>query len=537
MRARSEINLKLEPRYFVSLLDFSQAGGATEEQEQRRSQQDSWKIVCHTLTSLESHPDTPYGKWQAGQVYIVNPAERLAYLVLAKTGIVALDNTRPGRRHVSFFLGNLVFDLLQAKKELTHSGVVVLDLSNILSPDWVAHLDEFACALIVRSARGSLARAKSKGENENLHVKLCSSGESKTLDPVLLGAAARLADAMLWTRSLINAPPNMLRPDSYERIVLDLCKTLRETEHGRPHSIGVEVYKGASLAELNCRLIEAVGQGSSVEPRLIQITYRPKSSSADQAKNSVDAPRKKVALIGKGITFDSGGYDIKASTFMRNMKKDMGGSAAVIGAFHAVVQMGLDLDLDIYLCLAENMVSGNAFRPGDVICARDGSLVEIDNTDAEGRLVLADALHLAAESNPDWIIDLATLTGAARIALGPDVDSMFSNEAEKALLVASCGVETGDWVWQLPRVGSYQKMLESSIADIANSSSSGHGGAITAALFLEKFVGRAAWTHIDTYMWTDKPGSLTTAEAGATAKCVRLIVQALIRFSESPTQS
>jgi leucyl aminopeptidase len=526
MRARSEIDLKLEPRFVVSLL------------ESGTPQPEPWKLVCHTLSSIEKQSDAPYGKWQAGQIYIVNPAERLAYIVLAKTGVMALDNTRPGRRHVSFFLGNLVYDLLQAKKELLQAAAVTLDLSQILEPDWLAHLDEFACALLVRSARGSLARPKNKTENESVQIKLTSSDETKTLDGSLLSVASKLADAMLWTRSLIHAPPNLLRPDAYERIVLEMCKGLREPQVGMPHSIDVEVFKGASLAELNCRLIEAVGQGSSIEPRLIKVTYRPRAAAAadSAALTARESTRKKIALIGKGITFDSGGYDIKGSAFMRNMKKDMGGSAAVLGVLHAVVQLGLDIELDCYLCLAENMVSGNAFRPGDVISARDGSLVEIDNTDAEGRLVLADALHLAAESNPDWIIDLATLTGAARVALGPDVDSMFSNEADKALLMASCGVETGDWVWQLPRVASYQKMLESGIADMANSSSSGHGGAITAALFLEKFVGRTAWTHIDTYMWTDKPGSMTTAEVGATAKCVRLVVQALKRFSETQEQ-
>jgi leucyl aminopeptidase len=536
MRARSEIDLKLEPRFVVSLLEpgplANVAATAPGVADSAGEKQRPWKLVCHTLSSLENHADGPYGKWQAGQVYVVNPAERLAYIVLAKTGVMALDNTRPGRRHVSFFLGNLVYDLLQAKKELLQAAAVTIDLSHILEPDWLAHLDEFACALLVRSARGSFARPKNKTDNEIVQVKLTSSDETKTLDDSLLSAAAKLADAMLWTRSLIHAPPNLLRPDAYERIVLEMCKALREPQVGMPHSIDVEVFKGASLAELNCRLIEAVGQGSSVEPRLIKVTYRPRAASA-----ATQATRKKVALIGKGITFDSGGYDIKGSAFMRNMKKDMGGSAAVLGILHAVVQLGLDIELDCYLCLAENMVSGNAFRPGDVISARDGSLVEIDNTDAEGRLVLADALHLAAESNPDWIIDLATLTGAARVALGPDVDSMFSNEADKALLMASCGVETGDWVWQLPRVASYQKMLESGIADMANSSSSGHGGAITAALFLEKFVGRTAWTHIDTYMWTDKPGSMTTAEVGATAKCVRLVVQVLKRFCETQEQA
>jgi leucyl aminopeptidase len=332
--------------------------------------------------------------------------------------------------------------------------------------------------------------------------------------------ALQMHESMNITRSFVNMPANVLNPETYETFVRELVR--RECEKaGMPNLIGLEVTSGDKLLLERCGLLHAVGKGSDTPPRLLKLTYQPSHSGQGLAH---------VSLVGKGITFDSGGLDIKPSSGMRNMKKDMGGSAAALGSFFACVKRGLPLRLTCYLALAENMVSGRSFRPGDVIAARNGLTVEIDNTDAEGRLVLADALCMAAEENPDWILNLATLTGAARVSLGGAIDSLFSNQKNLEDLLFSQGLELGDLVWPMPLFDDYEASLDSSVADMVNSASGGHGGSVTAALFLRKFVAGKPWAHIDTYMWTDKPTEVC-AEAGATAKCVRLVESSLRKFA------
>ena len=321
--------------------------------------------------------------------------------------------------------------------------------------------------------------------------------------------ARGLHGAMVVARSLVNMPGSALTPESYELFLRDMVKAECE-KAGATHHIGIEVMQAERLAKEGCHLICAVGRASASAPRIVKLTFTP----ADPAQ-----ALKHVTLVGKGITFDTGGLDIKASTFMRNMKKDMGGSAAAFGSFLALARRGVPLRLTCYLAIAENMVSGDAMRPGDVYRARNGLTVEIDNTDAEGRLVLADALCLAAEENPDWIIDLATLTGAARTALGGGVDALFSNDAKLQDLVFRTGLDHADAVWPLPLVDDYEASLDSNVADMVNSASSPQGGAITAALFLRRFVGGRPWCHIDTYMWTDKPTELFPKQARPPNAC------------------
>lgn len=274
------------------------------------------------------------------------------------------------------------------------------------------------------------------------------------------------------------------------------------------------------LENLGCGLISAVGKGSTVAPRIVKMTYSPENAS------------RHVSLVGKGITFDSGGYNIKPSAYMRNMKKDMGGSAAVVGTFFAAAALNTPIRLTAYLALAENMVSGNAMRPGDIYTAHNGLKVEIDNTDAEGRLVLADALCLAVEDKPDWIIDLATLTGAARTALGTMIDSAFGNRKEYRELLDVMSQDTGDWIWHLPLPAPYNAYFDSRVADIVNSTVTPYAGTITAALFLQKFVGTCAWTHIDTFMWCDRSSGMWAEDNAPTAKCVRLLVNSLMALSK-----
>jgi len=221
-------------------------------------------------------------------------------------------------------------------------------------------------------------------------------------------------------------------------------------------------------------------------------------------------------LVGKGVCFDTGGLDLKTADGMRWMKKDMGGAAHAIALASLVLSARLPVRLSLVIPAVENAVSGDAFRPGEVIRTRAGHTVEIDNTDAEGRLVLCDALAWAAEQKPDLVIDFATLTGAARIALGPDLPALFSNRDEIADALLDAGRAVQDPLWRMPLWRPYLTMLDSHVADLANSGASRHAGAITAALFLERFVSETvAWSHLDVYAWNDgdKPGRPRGGEA------------------------
>jgi len=221
------------------------------------------------------------------------------------------------------------------------------------------------------------------------------------------------------------------------------------------------------------------------EPRLIEFNWG-------------DAKHPKVSLIGKGVSFDSGGLDIKSAQGMRLMKKDMGGAAHVAGIALAIMKLNLPIQLQVLIPAVENAISANAFRPGDVLTSRSGKTIEIDNTDAEGRLILCDAITKAVEGKPDLLIDFATLTGAARIALGTEVPAFFTNDDSSAADLMQASEAVNDPIWQLPLHKAYRYMLDSNIADICNSAASGYGGAITAALYLKEFVSvETKWIHFD----------------------------------------
>ena len=245
-------------------------------------------------------------------------------------------------------------------------------------------------------------------------------------------------------------------------------------------------------------MIHAVGKaaGRDHAPRLIELHW-----------GQPDHPR--VALIGKGVCFDSGGLDIKGAAGMRLMKKDMGGAAHALALAELVMESNLPVRLHLLIPAVENAVSGNAYRPGDILATRNGLTVEIGNTDAEGRLVLGDALTRAAEEEPDLILDFATLTGAARVALGPDLPALFANDEDLARDLLEAGTTTDDPLWRLPLWSPYEDMLKSDVADIGNAAEGGFAGSITAALFLRKFVEDGTpWAHFDTFAWRPvaKPG-------------------------------
>lgn len=304
-----------------------------------------------------------------------------------------------------------------------------------------------------------------------------------------------LAEATVLVRDLVDTPAADLGPAELE----DVARKL-----GEQFGAKIEVTAGEALAE-GYPMIAAVGQGAVREraPRLIELHWGKQGD-----------PR--IAIVGKGVCFDSGGLDIKPASGMRLMKKDMGGAAHALALARLIMGTKLPVRLHLLVPAVENSVSGAAMRPGDVIGSRKGLKVEIDNTDAEGRLVLGDALTKAGEGEPEMILDFATLTGAARVALGPDLPAMFANDEELASALQDSAKAATDPIWRMPLWDGYDEMLKSELADLANSADSPMAGAVTAALFLRRFVPEgAAWAHFDTFAWrpTSKPGRPKGGEA------------------------
>jgi len=298
----------------------------------------------------------------------------------------------------------------------------------------------------------------------------------------------RLAEATALVRDLVNTPAGDLGPAQIEQAVRQAA-----TELGAQ----VRVTAGKDLIA-GYPLIAAVGRAATEAraPRLIELEW-----------GKPDGPR--VAIVGKGVCFDSGGLDLKSASGMRLMKKDMGGAAHALALARLVIAEKLPVRLHLLIPAVENAVSGAAYRPGDIIKSRAGTFVEIDNTDAEGRLVLADALTRAAEDKPELMVDFATLTGAARIALGPDLPAFFVTNDDLAAAAEAAAREADDPLWRMPLWEPYSEMLKSDIADIANSGGAPMAGCITAAMFLKRFVpDQIAWAHLDTYAWRDaaRPG-------------------------------
>lgn len=313
-------------------------------------------------------------------------------------------------------------------------------------------------------------------------------------EPGRIRNAVHHAAATSLVRDLVNRPAGDCGPNALEAEAKRIAKA---------HKAEVTVTSGEAL-ETGYPLIHAVGKAAMREhaPRLIEIEWG-------------DPRHPRIAIVGKGITFDSGGLDIKPASGMRIMKKDMGGAAHTLALAELIMAAHLPVRLHMLVAAAENSIAGNAFRPGDILKSRKGITVEIDNTDAEGRLVLADALAKAVEDNAGLIVDFATLTGAARVALGPDLPAMFSNNDEFADALLASAKATTDPLWRMPLWAPYSDMLDSDIADTANSGGA-FAGAVTAALFLQKFVpDDVPWVHLDTYAWrpTNKPGRPKGGEA------------------------
>ncbi|MDI7862812.1 M17 family metallopeptidase [Rhizobiaceae bacterium n13] len=297
-------------------------------------------------------------------------------------------------------------------------------------------------------------------------------------------------------RDLINIPTNDMGPEELEGAMRALAAH---------YKADMSVIIGEDLLAENFPLVHTVGRASAAAPRLLEMRWGKKGN-------------RKLTLVGKGVCFDTGGLDIKPAASMALMKKDMGGAANVLGLALMIMDAKLKIDLRVIIPAVENSISANAFRPGDIYRSRKGLTVQIDNTDAEGRLILADALAYADEDEPDLLIDMATLTGAARVALGPELPPFFTDDEDLAHDLTDASLETDDPLWRMPLYKGYERDLNASVADLTNAPSGGMAGAITAALFLKRFVTRTkSWAHFDIYGWAQKerPHSPIGGEAQA----------------------
>ncbi len=308
-----------------------------------------------------------------------------------------------------------------------------------------------------------------------------------------------LVESVYIARDLINTPANDMGPDALEAAFRKLAAQ---------HDADVTVTSGDDTLKV-FPMLHAVGRASVQAPRVLDMVW-----------GAANDP--KVTLVGKGVTFDTGGLNIKSGATMGLMKKDMGGAANVMALAHAIMASKLPLRLRLIVGAVENCIAGNAFRPGDILPSRKGLTVEIGNTDAEGRLVLGDCLALADEESPHLLIDMATLTGAARVALGPQVMPFYTHDDDFASDLAGAATRAGDPLWRMPLWDGYRSMLSSKIADINHISTGGFAGSITAALFLDRFVEKAGtWAHFDIYGWV--PNALPHAPVGGEAQAIRAL--------------
>ena len=389
-----------------------------------------------------------------------------------------------------------------ADKERVH-------VAYFLDDDWADNLVESAIAgALVGSQGQDLYRAEKKTfpPAEILWGGASAKVESALASGEILGASINLA------RRLVNEPADRIYPASFAETAAQVA--------GRC-SLGIEIWDKQRLEDERCGAILAVAQGSAQEPRLVILRHRGAGE---------DAPT--LALVGKGVTFDSGGLSIKSSEGMQTMKCDMAGAATVLGAMQAIAQLNLPINVTGLVGLTENMTGAGAYKLGDVLTARSGKTIEVLNTDAEGRLVLADVLDVTRGEDATHIIDLATLTGACVVALGLEVAGLMTNDDAWCDRIADAADAVGELVWQLPMFDLFEEQIQSNVADIKNIGAGRWGGAITAAKFLEEFVDGTPWTHIDIAgpAFLDKPQPW--CDAGGTGTMVRTLVEVARRWND-----
>jgi leucyl aminopeptidase len=379
-----------------------------------------------------------------------------------------------------------------------------------------------------QAAAQALAEGFALGSYRFLTYK--SDGEPSKLARVTIvggaGAATRtgldrgvaVAEAVAWARDMVNEPSGAKSP-------ADFAAAARKLLAGR--GVTVTVLSEAQLRAQHMGGVLGVGQGSVRGPRFVRVVYQPRGNGAGDT----------LALVGKGVVFDSGGLSLKTASGMETMKTDMSGAAAVLAAMSALQALGVRNRVVAYAPMVENMPSGSAIRPGDVLRMRSGTTVEVLNTDAEGRLILADALSLAASEKASAIVDLATLTGACVVALGEKVAGVMGNQPEWVEQVRAAGDRAGEPVWPLPLPKDYRKLLDSEVADLRNISTGSYGGALTAGIFLERFVGNVPWAHLDIAGPARAPSDDGELTKGGTGFGVRTLLELVSTLDESPTSA
>ena len=395
----------------------------------------------------------------------------------------------------------------RARREASASGAGELGVYFSPERDRTAAAAAIVEGALLASYQFSKYRSNAKNPAAVKTLTFCKPGLKRNTDlDQAVRTAERFAGAVFLARDLVNEPPSV----TTARFLGEQAE-----HHCRGRGLSVDVWGKKKIESMKLAGLLAVNRGSQEEPRFITIHYKP-----------AGRPEKKVALIGKGITFDSGGLSLKPSKSMETMKLDMAGGAAVIAAMSRLPQLDLDVEVIGYIPTTDNLPGPNAQKPGDVIRYLNGKTIEVLNTDAEGRLILADALALAAKQKPDYMINLATLTGACMVALGNQVAGLFSNQQALADRVMRCAQESGEKLWQLPLVKEYRDDIKSSVADIKNIGG-GHGGAITAALILQEFVEDVAWAHLDIAgpAYTDR--DIATCPKGGTGFGVRTLLRFL----------
>ena len=395
----------------------------------------------------------------------------------------------------------------RARREAAAIGAE--DVALFFAPDKNA---EAAAAAVVEGAQLAAyqfnkyrSNAKPPAEIKTLSLFRPGIKQSAALQKAVATAQA-IIPAVFLARDLVNEPPS---------VATARFLAVQATRACRGRGLSVEVWSKKKIESMKLAGLLAVNRGSQEEPRFIRIHYKPAGK-----------PKKKVALIGKGITFDSGGLSLKPSKSMETMKLDMAGGAAVIAAMSCLPKLGLDVDVTGYVPTTDNLPGHNAQKPGDVIQYLNGKTIEVLNTDAEGRLILADALALAAQQKPDYMINLATLTGACMVALGTQVAGLFSNNQPLAGALLRGAEETGEKLWQLPLVKEYKDSIKSSVADMKNIGGA-HGGAIIAALILQEFVADLPWAHLDIAGPAFAEGDNLICPKGGTGFGVRTLINFL----------
>jgi leucyl aminopeptidase len=359
---------------------------------------------------------------------------------------------------------------------------------------------------------GSYQFLKYKGNGDTTRLsKVVVVGRANARVEAALDRGATVAAAVTWARDMVNEPSGAKSPAAFANAAKKLL---------RGKGVTVKVMTEAELKAEGLGGVVGVGQGSGNPPRLVKATYSP--------------PGKKgsVAFVGKGVVFDSGGLSLKTSSGMETMKTDMSGAAAVLAAMSVLKELGVKAKVTAYVPMVENMPSGTAIRPGDVLKIRNGKTVEVLNTDAEGRLILADALALAAEDKPDAVVDVATLTGACMVALGDKIAGLMGNRDTWNEQVQAAADAVGEPVWPLPMPTEYRKLLESEVADLRNISTGSYGGALTAALFLSEFVDGVPWVHLDIAGPARAGGDDGYLVKGGTGFAVRTLVELVDRFKK-----